>query len=153
MPTFEGHPVLIFSFFVTILEEFLFCDNLICAFGPRLRLSYFNRTTMMIDFSILVVPDLCLFSYNSLKRGDTHLRVSMYVCTRTSMNGSRRLKMSQMSIIFSNSAEFTLNYIFTLTYDVLGRLFDTFMNMVVSTSIAREKKSINLGLKGVCLLG
>ena len=77
----------------------------------------------------------------------------MYVCTRTSMNGSRRLKMSQMSIIFSNSAEFTLNYIFTLTYDVLGRLFDTFMNMVVSTSIAGEKKSINLGLKGVCLLG
>ena len=89
------------------------------------------------------------------KRGNTHLRVSMYVCTRTSMNGSRRLKMSQMSIIFSNSAEFTLgaNYIFTLTYDVLGRLFDTFMNMVVSTSIAGEKKSINLGLKGVCLLG
>ena len=69
------------------------------------------------------------------------------------MNGSRRLKMSQMSIIFSNSAEFPLNYIFTLTYDVLGRLFDTFMNMVVSTSIAGEKKSINLGLKGVCLLG
>ena len=53
------------------------------------------------------------------------------------MKGSRRLKMSQMSIIFkSNSDEFTLldtNYIFTLTYDVLGRLFETLMNMVVNS--------------------
>ena len=29
-----------------------------------------------------------------------HLKVSMYVCTRTSMKGSKRLKISQTSIIF-----------------------------------------------------
>ena len=81
----------------------------------------------------------------------------MYVCTRTSMKGSRRLKMSQMSIIFkSNSAEFILldtNYILTLTYDVLGRLFETLMNMVVRTSIAEKEIIDKYWVKGVCLLG
>ena len=67
------------------------------------------------------------------------------------------MKMSQMSIIFKgNSAEFTLldtNYIFTLTYDVLGRLFETLMNMVVRTSIAEKNIIDKSWVKGVCLLG
>ena len=44
--------------------------------------------------------------------------------TRTSMKGSRRLKMSQTSTIF--------------TYEVFGKLFETLMNIVVSTSIAEK---------------
>ena len=50
----------------------------------------------------------------------------MYVWTRTSMKGRSRLKISQMSTIF--------------TYDVFGRLFATEMNIVVSTSIAEDEK-------------
>ena len=42
------------------------------------------------------------------------------------MKGRRRLKISQMSTIF--------------TYDVFGRLFATEINIVVSTSIAEEEK-------------
>ena len=48
----------------------------------------------------------------------------MYVWTRTSMKGRSRLKISQMSIIF--------------TYDVFGILFETEMNIVVSTSMAKR---------------
>ena len=48
----------------------------------------------------------------------------MYVWTRTSMKGRSRLKISQMSIIF--------------TYDVFGMLFETEMNIVVSTSMAKR---------------
>ena len=40
------------------------------------------------------------------------------------MKGRRRLKISQMSTIF--------------TYDVFGRLFETEMNIVVSTSMAKR---------------
>ena len=48
------------------------------------------------------------------------LITSIMVCRRTSMKGTRRLKMSQMSMSF--------------TYDVLGREFDTLMKRVTSTS-------------------
>ena len=34
------------------------CTNLICAAGPRLILSYFDRPSVMIDLAILVVPVL-----------------------------------------------------------------------------------------------
>ena len=46
--------------------------------------------------------------------------MSIIVCRRTSMKGTRRLKMSQMSMSF--------------TYEVLGREFDTLMKRVTSTS-------------------
>ena len=55
-------------------------------------------------------------------RVSDYLRASIYVWTRTSMKGRRRLKISQTSII--------------LTYDVFGKLFETLINIVVSTSIA-----------------
>ena len=82
---------------------------------------------MMVDLTILVIPVLekkLLFKQTNKK---IYLSVSIYVWTRTSMKGRRRLKISQTSII--------------LTYEVFGKLFETLMNIVVSTSIATKENS------------
>ena len=81
---------------------------------------------MMVDLTVLVIPVLEQLLFKQ-KKTKIHLRLSIYVWTRTSMKGRRRLKISQTSI--------------SLTYEVFGKLFETLMNIVVSTSIATNENS------------
>ena len=84
---------------------------------------------MMVDLTVLVIPVFEQLLFKQQKKQKIYLRVSIYVWTRTSMKGRRRLKISQTSII--------------LTYEVFGKLFETLMNIVVSTSIATKENSIH----------
>ena len=78
-------------------ENFDSEKNLINSTGrSRLHLNL-DRSTVMVDLSVVVVP---VFRRHD-QQENIYLRLSMYVCTRTSMNGSKRLKISQTSIIFN----------------------------------------------------